>query len=549
MIKPAFAVVQKQCGTARVVAGVECEFLAVEFDLSSCPNAPKKGMQAATIRKCALHPVAIVESEGFRYEAALKHVKTLNGTQWSVGPIVQVRKNEDKIVQPRHRSPSAISAQIASPSEPAEPEKPSSNRVPATPVPTPTPLPTPMPAVLVSPPTSTPEKKGNGILDKLSLKGHFRTRLEEKGPSDYSSMTQDLILLRVRPSFTITPTENSSVVFEPQFAKTFGEVKYLGASTTTNSANITSGNTVDTELSVHQAYASYSPFHLIQFTLGRQVLSYGDERIIGGLDWNNIARSFDVFKIRLNYSLSWTDFFASKLSNNNTSSTSSDDNSFYGIYNHFNLGTGLQELEVYWLLLTTRNVSSPSDIHTFGIRAASKISSFDYKIEADEQIGVLSGSESYQADLDFGFQISSFFKRVGLEGFIAGRDYNQLFPTVHKFLGYADMLGRRNIMGAAVKTAFSIVDSVQFTLEYNYFLRTSTNSPAYQLNGTSTLGNGTASSSSQIGSEVDAVIKWDIDKHFGLEVGGCLFLPGSYLADQYNPTNVFFGYGQVMVKF
>ena len=31
---------------------------------------------------------------------------------------------------------------------------------------------------------------------------------------------------------------------------------------------------------------------------GRQILSYGDERVIGAFDWNNIGRTFDAVKFR-----------------------------------------------------------------------------------------------------------------------------------------------------------------------------------------------------------------------------------------------------------
>ena len=32
--------------------------------------------------------------------------------------------------------------------------------------------------------------------------------------------------------------------------------------------------------------------------VGRQILSYGDERLIGAFDWNNIGRTFDAAKLR-----------------------------------------------------------------------------------------------------------------------------------------------------------------------------------------------------------------------------------------------------------
>ena len=49
----------------------------------------------------------------------------------------------------------------------------------------------------------------------------------------------------------------------------------------------------------------------LTLTLGRQVLSYGDERLIGSFDWNNIGRTFDVAKLRWQEKTWSLDAFAS----------------------------------------------------------------------------------------------------------------------------------------------------------------------------------------------------------------------------------------------
>ncbi len=53
-------------------------------------------------------------------------------------------------------------------------------------------------------------------------------------------------------------------------------------------------------IDLHQAYFTLgnpSEFPLTM-KVGRQELSYGDERLIGAFDWNNIGRSFDAAKLR-----------------------------------------------------------------------------------------------------------------------------------------------------------------------------------------------------------------------------------------------------------
>ena len=56
----------------------------------------------------------------------------------------------------------------------------------------------------------------------------------------------------------------------------------------------------DGPMDLHQAYVTlgnHKEFPL-SFKVGRQELSYGDERLIGAFDWNNLGRTFDAAKLR-----------------------------------------------------------------------------------------------------------------------------------------------------------------------------------------------------------------------------------------------------------
>ena len=62
---------------------------------------------------------------------------------------------------------------------------------------------------------------------------------------------------------------------------------------------------------MHQAYlvlgnAKQFP---ISAKVGRQELSYGDERLVGAFDWNNIGRVFDAAKLRYENDTLWVDAF------------------------------------------------------------------------------------------------------------------------------------------------------------------------------------------------------------------------------------------------
>src|SRR5438477_12344041 len=47
--------------------------------------------------------------------------------------------------------------------------------------------------------------------------------------------------------------------------------------------------------------------------IGRQELIYGDERLIGAFDWNNVGRVFDAAKVRYEVPDFWVDLFVSRV--------------------------------------------------------------------------------------------------------------------------------------------------------------------------------------------------------------------------------------------
>src|SRR6185295_11046498 len=50
----------------------------------------------------------------------------------------------------------------------------------------------------------------------------------------------------------------------------------------------------------------------LSLKVGRQELSYGDERLVGAFAWNNIGRVFDAAKVRWQNAWFGADFFTSR---------------------------------------------------------------------------------------------------------------------------------------------------------------------------------------------------------------------------------------------
>ena len=62
-----------------------------------------------------------------------------------------------------------------------------------------------------------------------------------------------------------------------------------------------SGAEGDDYFNLRQAYVEISDYDKspLGLKIGRQVLSYGDERLVGEFDWNNFSRTFDAVKLTI----------------------------------------------------------------------------------------------------------------------------------------------------------------------------------------------------------------------------------------------------------
>jgi hypothetical protein len=381
----------------------------------------------------------------------------------------------------------------------------------------------------------------------LTIQGDMRVRIEDLGKTDFKSDRAET-LLRVRPMLIWKPVEQATVVLQFQAAKAMGEPTYTPSSTTANTRQETSGATNgDSALTYHQAYGKYQPVEWFQIALGRQVLSYGNELIIGESDWVNVSRSFDVLKVRGSYGIGWTDLFASKLVDTNTTGAGAGDKDFYGMYNGWDFGPYLKQFDIYFLDLHDATVNPSTDMRVMGARAQSKIGQLDYRAEWTRETQVTSGYQ-VNAEVGYAFDLAQ-QPRLSAEYFYASEDFNQLFTTAHKWLGYADVVGRRNLSGYGAHLSSGILSWMSGQVDYYAFRRAKSDRSAYKVNGTTALGSGTASTSSDLGSEADFTLKFKPTAGVAFALGFSEFYSGAYLKDQLGSSNPTFYYGQMELKF
>ena len=186
-------------------------------------------------------------------------------------------------------SSSVMAQESAAPKVSADPPK---APVPVTP-------PTPPP-----PPTLGPQAPAAVDLSRfVKFDGQIRTRYEFFKPFSYSAtgvnQSDDAVFLRTRLGATFSLHRNVSARFQFQDSRIWGEE---GANTGTNPVGSATAS-ID-NVDIHQAYVDLGNLFedsfgegALSFRLGRQELSFGDQRLVSPLDWSNVARAWDAARV------------------------------------------------------------------------------------------------------------------------------------------------------------------------------------------------------------------------------------------------------------
>ena len=336
----------------------------------------------------------------------------------------------------------------------------------------------------------------------------------------------------------------------------------------------------DGPMDLHQAYVTlgnHKEFPL-SFKVGRQELSYGDERLIGAFDWNNLGRTFDAAKLRWQNPWFSADFFTSRviIPDDTGFNTANDYDWFSGIYATSKL-IPKQTTELYFLSRNTStgspsvnglgqpallNGPSPRDIYTAGTRWKSlpgELGHWDYTVELAAQFGHFNDplapvkSLRHQAYMAFAgggytWTESKFTPRVGLEYNFASGDHNakdgqhgtfeNLFPTNHKFYGFMDTASLQNIHNLRLTSSIKPLPRLTFTGDFHLFWLADTHDNFYTVAGArrgaiaATPGTGYGINpgyGGYVGSELDLTATYVLHKNATLQGGFGHFFVGDYV--------------------
>ena len=353
----------------------------------------------------------------------------------------------------------------------------------------------------------------------------------------------------------------------------------------------------DDNFDLYQGYLEFSNYKVFPLGLkvGRQILTYGDERLVGPLDWNNFSRTFDAVKLRLEQPGWSVDLFTStpavvSRDSFNTSDLFNGTETgrnlvFSGIHFHTDaVPWGSYEAYSYVVdqaLGNTSNLSGQlaarvftgnpaerSDFVTLGMRAKGdpkKLHGFEFDVEANYQTGTVRDLDlqAFAAHAGAGYNFEASWKpRLWLDYTYGSGDRNpadgkietfqNLFPTNHKFYGIMDLTAMQNMHHGIGGLRVNPSKSVTINLDYHAFFAASTDDVWYRANGLTAvrpLNAAARNADPYRGSEIDLVATWKVSKNLQLQSGYAHFFAGNYLADTGASDDADFGYLQATFNF
>jgi hypothetical protein len=316
---------------------------------------------------------------------------------------------------------------------------------------------------------------------------------------------------------------------------------------------------------------------------GRQDLLYGAQRLISPLDWSNTRRTFEGLKVSTTMGMNNLDLFWVRpvIVDNLEPNDGDRSSSFAGIYDTLSLPDlfpkANTKLELYGLALNQNNrgavatagpIGVDTDTYTIGARFSTNPKPWDFDIEGDYQFGQAGAGDisAWSIAFEGGYTLMDCPLKprayIGADVASGDRDaanpdkqtFNQLFPLGHAYFGYIDVIGRQNIIDVHPGIELTLLENKSFAKkislrgDYHLFWRESKADGVYNAAG-GLLRGASGSGESYIGSEVDLLLNWQIDRHISAYFGYSHFFAGDFLQTTGPSDDIDFFYAAMSFTF
>lgn len=386
----------------------------------------------------------------------------------------------------------------------------------------------------------------------LKVSGELRVRSEADGRDlSITSPMNFYTLSRVRLGFEANPADALTVFVCLQDSRTFGEETASGSfNTVANFKNI----------DLYEGYVVVKNFFApsLSIKLGRQMMQFGNERIIGALNWNNIGRAFDGVRLTIiPSSTSALDLFVMNAGETNIPPSGltpaavaykRDDGQWIAgaFFSEKHSPSLLYEGYALYQNITKRPLPGKDSLirATFGARVKGMFNAITVDAEAAGQAGTMNGTDivAYMAALSVGYSLNSPLissASVNLD-VLSGtapttvtenNTFEPPFSTGHKFFGFMDyftnvythMFGR-GMNDLYLRTNHSITSDVSVSPTLHYFTLAEKRT--------------TATADKFLGTELDIITQYRYNKNLVFEFGVCGFVPGATIRTVYGNSDI-----------
>jgi hypothetical protein len=377
----------------------------------------------------------------------------------------------------------------------------------------------------------------------LRIGGEYRNRLERPTGIGYARSRDFYLLDRLRVHATIQSKPWLRFHAEVQDARIFFNHHIPNAEPYEDSWTLWEGF----------AQVGSSTEGWVDVLGGRQVLRFGDERVIGPSDWLNVGRTFNVARLDLHHSDNVVSVFAASVIPGHDADLHNalPGNNLYGAYGglHNVIPKATIEPYVLWRVAPSSSLL-PEEVSrghlnefTIGLHMKGALpADFNYDTEFDGQTGSL-GTSSIRAWAGYAsvgkaFRNVTASPRVFVEGNYAsgtrnpaGREWNtfdQLYPSNHDKYGFADQVGRRNLVQLRVGAEEELTRRWKLKETFEEFWLATSNDNFYASSGAiAVLAHPGASR--HIGDELDLVAEYELNGGLNFGFGYARLFAGQFL--------------------
>ena len=322
------------------------------------------------------------------------------------------------------------------------------------------------------------------------------------------------------------------------------------------------------ELDLQQLFADLSlPLNedtTISVRGGRQMFVFGRQRLVSPLDWSNSMRTWDGVRMDVtmpNWEIAgfWTQFVPVQKYDFNTSD---QDEQFWGIYATGHCPDYSANIDLYYLGRDRDMLGETR--HTIGGRLFGQCAAvaLDYDIEGAAQVGERGGQdiEAWMLAVELARKMTELpgEPRMWIGFDVASGDddpatgkvktFDQLYPLGHAYLGFIDVVGRQNIIDLHTGLQINPLEKLTAKLSGHVFWREDEDDALYNAGG-GVVRAGTLSDKTFVGSEIDLLLIYKLDRHVTISGGYSHFFAGDFIDNSGSHDDIDFVYTTLQITF